>query len=132
MLSLKWAIPEKIKEMEGGIGLRKPLKFLAYPWKSRTKQSFTPGNSTKLCYHALEAPWPKTKTPGNSTWFFLITPRKFSSFLFDHLNFHILFLQYPWEIPCPKPHCLDFFWNSPMWPPFFCEFPIYFQPWSLN
>ena len=78
MLSLKWAIPEKIKEMEGGIGLRKPLRFLAYPWKSRTKQSFTPGNSTN------STPWKlhdqKPRPPEIPHDFFLSPPE--SSVLF--------------------------------------------------
>ena len=48
------------------------LEFLIYPLKFQTKQSLTPTNSTKLC-----SPFrsfilrPKTKIPGNFTWFLL-------------------------------------------------------------
>ena len=43
------------KIQTGGWGytiLKKPLEFfifLLYPWKFQTKQSLTPGSSTKLC-----------------------------------------------------------------------------------
>ena len=49
-----WAIPEK---RTGGLRTYvfepPPLEFLGfllYQWKFQTKQGFTPGNSTKLCY----------------------------------------------------------------------------------
>ena len=55
--------------------------------------------------------------------FFLITPRKSTSFLIDSWNFHVLFFQYPQNSmpstpPPSSPLCLHFFWNSPflfMW-----------------
>ena len=52
-------IPEKRKKNMGGWGhsfLKTTLEFLdflIYPWKLQIKQSFTPRNSTKLCY----LPW---------------------------------------------------------------------------
>ena len=55
-----------------GLGSQLTLTLL-YPWKFQTKQSSTPGYFTKLCQlDPLELPRPKTKTPGNSTLFFLV------------------------------------------------------------
>ena len=55
-----WAIPKK-KSIQGEFGDILSWNFFlasySYPWKFQTKQSFTPGNSTKLCF-----------TPA-STWF---------------------------------------------------------------
>ena len=48
-----WAIPEKKQQGLRTCVFEKPLEFLGfllYPWKSQTKQGFTPRNSTKLCY----------------------------------------------------------------------------------
>ena len=48
---------------------------------------------------------PKRKTLGNSIYIFCNNP----------WNFDMHFLQYmPLEIPCPRPLCLDFFWNIPI------------------
>ena len=52
------AIPEKNKQGRGGLRtylFENPLQFLGfllYPWKfkNKTKDNFTPKNSTKLCY----------------------------------------------------------------------------------
>ena len=104
----------------------KPLEFfilLLYPWKFQTKQSFTSGNSTKLCYilWKLQAqkPRPKTKRPGEITHcFFLVTPGNSTSFLINPWKFHMLFRWYSWKLHILNPPCLVFFWNSPLicWP----------------
>ena len=62
------AIPEK-----------KPFIFLLYPWKFQTKQSSTPGNSTK-CVRSLG----NSKAKNQDPW-----------------EFHIIFSWSPMEIP----HC---------------------------
>ena len=65
-----WTIPEKIQT--GGLRtyfleiwkILEILDLLLYPWILRTKQSFPPENSTKLCYTTplLQTPRPKTNT----------------------------------------------------------------------
>ena len=60
--------------------LNLPLEFfifLLYPWKFWTKQSSTPWKFNKFVLGPMEIPRPKTKTPGNSTLFFLGHPWKF-------------------------------------------------------
>ena len=78
----EWAIPEKSKQE----GLRiyffenlPGIYFLLYPWKFQAKHSSTPGipQNSGLCLEPLEISRPKTKTPGNSTLFFLGHPWKF-------------------------------------------------------
>ena len=93
--------------------------FLPYPWKFQTRQSFTHGNSTKLCVGSIrEIPRPKIKTPapGNSTsLFFLSHPWKFH--LINPWKFHTYAISLiPLEIPYPQPTPLHvfFFWNSLM------------------
>ena len=91
--------------------LKNFLEFLGlplYPWKFSRKQSFTSGNSTKLCYNPwefqnqkprpMEIPHDCFWLGENSTLFYLIPGISICSSI-------------PLEIPCP--HYLDFFWNSP-------------------
>ena len=71
----------------------------------------------RLMQNPLEVARPKTKTHGNSKWFFLDYLLKFYplgnfiSFLIDPWNFHLLTLfSIPLEIPCPKPPVWIFSW----------------------
>ena len=111
------AVVHKIKPLDFVI-------FLPYPWKFQTRQSSTPGNSTKLCVGSIrEIPKPKIKTPapGNSTslfflghlWkFHLINPQKFHTYAISLIPLEI---PYPQPIPTPTPPpCLVFSWNSLM------------------
>ena len=70
--------------------IQNPGILLVYPWKFWTKQSFNPGNSTKLLHCRLEIPRPKAKNQApmktNSTWVFL-DPWKFYSFFNEPLEF---------------------------------------------
>ena len=112
------------------------MEFLGlslYLWKLwiQEKKGFIPENSTKLWYmhsfFGLEiSTRPKTKTHGNSTWFFLdqlTTPRNSTSFLINPWNFLMLFhffniptpgicMSLTPSPPCPLPPVFEFFWNS--------------------
>ena len=54
----------------------------------------------------VEIPKPKTKTIGNSTWFFLDYPWKLNFFFNWPLEFPLAISPKPLEIPCPE---------SPVW-----------------
>ena len=72
--------------------------FFLYPWKFQTKQSSTPGNSTKL----RQIPW---KFQGQKP-----RPLEIS---------YVIFFDTPWNSifwTSPYPHLFVLFWNSP-----FCE-----------
>ena len=100
--------------------LKKTLEsfiFLLYPWKFHTKQSSTPGYSTKLC----QIPWnfqgQKQIPLEIPHYFFLVTLGNSTSFLINPWKFHMLFLGYHWEfhiLNSPPPLGLDFLWNSPI------------------
>ena len=73
--------------------LKKPLEFLGlslYTWGFHTKQGFTPGNSTKLCYTPWNFQGQKPRLMEISYYFFLITPGNSTSFLIDHWKFNVL------------------------------------------
>ena len=84
-----------------------------YPWKFRSKQAFTTGNSKKIVWHPLEIIRSKTETHGNSTWVFLEHPSKFRFLINWPLEFPHALTSTPLEIPCPQLPCLYFVWNSP-------------------
>ena len=108
-LSLFWngLFQKKSKQGDGGGGgscgytfLKKTLEsfiFLLYPWKFHTKQSSTPGYSTKLC----QIPWnfqgQKQIPLEIPHYFFLVTLGNSTSFLINPWKFHMLFLGYHWE-----------------------------------
>ena len=69
-----------------------PLGFLGLSlchYKFQGEQTFTPGNSAKLC--------DKNQDGWKFHEFFLNTPGNSTSFLLDPWNFLMLFLQYPWK-----------------------------------
>ena len=81
--------------------------FFTLPLEIPDKTEHHPWKFCKVVFHPLEIPSPKTKTPGNSTWFFfLVTPGNSTSFLINLWKFHMLFLWYPWKfhifnpLPC--------------------------------
>ena len=82
------AIPEK-KRNKGVWGhtilkvLLEFLGFLLYPWKFRTKQSFTPRSSTKLCYTPQKLQVLKPRPLGILNNFLLITPGSSTLFLIN-------------------------------------------------
>ena len=69
--------------------------FLLCTWKFRTKQSFTLGNSAKLCYVVGKLREQKSRTLEIPHDFFLITPGNSTSFLINPYNFYKLFLDTP-------------------------------------
>ena len=83
------------------------LGFLLYPWKFQTKQSFTPRNSTKLCYTPQKFQDLKPKPLGIPHDFIFITPGNSMLFFINPWKFHLLFLQYPWKFHILSP--LGFF-----------------------
>ena len=56
------------------------LDLLLYPWKFMTKGSFTPGNTTRLCYNHRNFQGQKPRPMEIPHDFFLITPRNSTSF----------------------------------------------------
>ena len=89
--------------------------FFTLPLEIPDKRKLHLWKFHKFLLDPLEIPRPKTKTPGNSTLFFLGHPGKF------HMLFHWYPLEIshaisliPLEIPYAQPPCLFFFWNSPM------------------
>ena len=80
------------------------------PWNF-SFSCFTPGNSRQKaptleilqnCVRSLGIPRPKTKTPGNST-FFLVTLGNSTLFLINPWKFYMLFLWYPWKFHLLNP-----------------------------
>ena len=57
------------KKRKNGKRALELLDLSIYPWKFLTKWSFTPGNSTKLCYihWSFRERKPRTRAHGNST-----------------------------------------------------------------
>ena len=89
------------------------LGFLLYSWKFQTKASTLEILEIRT-FIILEIFRPKTKNPGNSTLFFLITLGNSILFLINSWKFHLLFLQYPWKVHIPnKPPLFDFFLEQP-------------------
>ena len=97
------------------------FRFVTLPLGISEKKRVHPRKLCKIVVHSffgLEISRPKTKTHGNSTWFFLdqlITPRNSTSCLTDPWNFLMVFLQYPCKLhvlnpllPAPSPLFLDF------------------------
>ena len=92
------------------------FRLFVYPWKFQTKQGFTRRNFSKLLvlHHSSEIVRPKTKTPGNSTWYFLDYTWKF----------HIVFNWPPRKFTCSNffitpgnsisltTSLFEFFWNN--------------------
>ena len=136
-----WVIPEKNPNGQssrtGGHFWKNPgiFRFVTLPLEnvnSREKRA-NPRKFCKIMAHSffgLEiSTRPKTKTNGNSTWFFLdqlITPRISTSFLIEPWNFLMLFHFF--NIPTPGiymslgdlcslplshlPLVFEFFWNG--------------------
>ena len=85
VIQAKNGLFQKKKQTEGRwlrIYFFNPLEFLGfllYPWKFQTKLKTSPLETSQNCVTtpSSEILTPKTKTPGNSTWFFLDHPRKF-------------------------------------------------------
>ena len=71
-------------------------EMLYIPLEISKKTSFHPKKFCKIVWlwHFLEIPKSKTKTHGNSIFFFE-HPKKFHFFLIDCSNFLMFFLQYP-------------------------------------
>ena len=61
----------------------KIFRFVTLPWKLWRKQSFTPTNSTKMCYNPWKSQSQKPRPMKIPIKFFLITPRNSTSFLLD-------------------------------------------------
>ena len=103
-----WTIPNRNREWGGGYTFwKKTLEFLdlsLYFWKFWTKQSFTFEDSVKIVLHPLEIQRLKTKTHGNSAWFFLNHSWKFHFFSNLPLEFPHDLSSLPLEIPCPQHH----------------------------
>ena len=96
-----------------------PIIFSCFtlPLEIPDKTKLHPWKFCKIVLHHWEIPRPKTKTPGNSTWFFLGHPWKFH-FVFNYnlWKFHVLFLWHLWKfhILNPLPLFVCFFWYSPI------------------
>ena len=75
----------------------KPLEFFRFftlPLEiPQTKQSFTPRNSTKLCYSSHKFEGLKPRTLGIPLKFFLITTGNSTLFLINYRKSHLLFFQ---------------------------------------
>ena len=75
------------------------LHFWKSPWNlyichfTLLKQASTPGNYKYLCYTPWKFQAQKSKINGKSTWLFLITPGKSTSFLIDS-GISACFFQY--------------------------------------
>ena len=79
-MNLEWAIPEKSQTERGGGGFENPpgiFHFFTLPQEIPDKKKLNPWIFHKIVLDPLEIPRPKTKTPGNSTLFFLGHPWKF-------------------------------------------------------
>ena len=85
--TIQWAIPEKIQTrgelriyfFENYPGI---FHFFTLPLEIPDKTKLSPWIFHKIVLEPLEIPRPKTKTPGNSTLFFLGHPWKFH-FIFN-------------------------------------------------
>ena len=102
LYSLQLVLFHKKSKQEGvgdiGTFLKKRLEFVSlslYPWNFQTKQSFTPGNSAKLCYTTWMFQGQKTIPTEIPHDFFLIIPGNATPFLVDPWNFHIQFFNTP-------------------------------------
>ena len=98
------------KKLTGGLKTCLILCFLLYPWKFQTKQSFSPRNSTKLCYTTQKFKGLKPRPLEIVDNFFLIILGNFTSLLIKPWKFYLLFLQYLWKVHilnC-RPSCLFF------------------------
>ena len=100
-----------------GRGLR-TFFFLLYSWKFKTKQSSTPGNSTKLGWMPWKFQGQKPRPLALSLeilhYFFLVTLGNATLFLISlwkFHKFHMLFLWDPWKVHIfnPPPVCFFFF-----------------------
>ena len=114
------ALFQKKTKQEGGVEtfffetLSRIFMFFTLPLENPEITKLHPQKLHKIVLHPSDILRPKTKTPENSTCFFLIAPRNSALFLINPWKFHLLFLQYPWTL-----HILDrpsflfaFFWNS--------------------
>ena len=78
--------------------------FYILPLEIPDKTKLNPWKFHKIVLVPLEIPRPKTKTPGNSTLFFLVTLGNSTSFLLiNPWKFHMLFLWYPWKFHILNP-----------------------------
>ena len=125
--SCQWAIPEK--RAKQGV-LRTYFSecppspppphgifyFSFYPWKFQTKPGSSHRNSTKLCYIPQKFQGQIPRLLEIHHYFFLLICGNSTLFLINPCKFHMLFFQYPLEIPyLNPPHpLLVFFWNSPI------------------
>ena len=89
------------------------ISLLLYPWKFRTKQSLTHGNSTKFCYKNVLHPWNfKTKNQNPCFTQIFLDLGISSCFLINAWKFHMPFLNTP-EKACPQVPC--FFSETAQW-----------------
>ena len=67
-----------------------PLEFVGltlYPWKFHTKQSFTPGNSTKSCYTTWLGLFQKKSKQGKSSGYIFLNPSPLPPWNFSFFYF---------------------------------------------
>ena len=99
--------------------LIKPLEFLClslylYPLKFQRKQSFTPRNSTELCYTSWKFQGQKPRPMEMPHNFFFITHRNSTCFSLTPGISTCFFFNNPVNSMSSTPPCLDFFWNGPI------------------
>ena len=120
-----WAIPEKLQTGRVvDILFWNPhppaLKFLdlsLYLYKFWRKQAFTPGNSAKLSATSWKFQGQKPRPKEISHQFFFKISRNSPFFLIGPWDFHVPFLQYPWNgnsMYWTLGPCLDFSRNIPL------------------
>ena len=134
---LQWAIPEKNRKNPKKWGVedilfwkKKPgiFTFVTLTLEISEKKRFQLQKCFEIMWHPLEIPRSKTKTHGNSAWFFPDHPWKLDFFFnwppeFSHVPYSVL-LELPYPQPSP-PH-LDFIWSSPI----LNSSPMQHQRWS--
>ena len=70
--------------------MENPLEFVGltlYPWKFHTKQSFTPGNSTKSCYTTWLGLFQKKSKQGKSSGYIFLNPSPLPPWNFSFFYF---------------------------------------------
>ena len=83
--------------------------FLTLPLEIPDKTKLNHWIFHKIVLDLLEISRPKTKTPGNSTLFFLLTLGNSISFLINPLEIPLAISLMPLEIPYLQPHLFAFF-----------------------
>ena len=102
------------KKLTGGLKTCLILCFLLYPWKFQTKQSFSPRNSTKLCYTTQKFKGLKPRPLEIVDNFFLIILGNSTSLLIKPWEILLAISSIPLESPYPQlpPILFVFFWNN--------------------